>query len=147
MEKESFSVLLAICAGNSAVTGEFPAQRPVTRSFDILFDLRLNERLGKQSWGCWFWTPSCPLWRHSNGDQCLSSIWLHINLKKSLGYTYFVHWCQQLWVQNFLLDTWPSPEFPCTWFKQLMTISMHFGNWYFDWFRIIWPIPMLLSQA
>ena len=30
-------------------TGEFPAQRPVTRSFDIFFDLRLNNRLSKQS--------------------------------------------------------------------------------------------------
>ena len=34
------SVLLAICAGNSSVIGEFPAQRPVTRSFDVFFDLR-----------------------------------------------------------------------------------------------------------
>ena len=31
---ETFSALLAICAGNSPVTGEFPTQRPVTRSFD-----------------------------------------------------------------------------------------------------------------
>ena len=37
---ETFSALLAICAGNSPVSGEFPAQRPVTRSFDIFFDLR-----------------------------------------------------------------------------------------------------------
>ena len=42
---EIFSALLVICAGNSPVTGEFLAQRPVTRSFDIFFDLRLNERL------------------------------------------------------------------------------------------------------
>ena len=42
---EAFSALLALCAGNSSVTGEFPAQRPVTRSFDIFFDLRLNKRL------------------------------------------------------------------------------------------------------
>ena len=48
--------------------GEFPAQRPVMRSFDIFFDLRLNKRLGKQSWGWWFETLSRPLWRHSN-DQ------------------------------------------------------------------------------
>ena len=41
---ETFSALLAICAGNSPVPGEFPAQRPVTRSFDIFFDLRLYER-------------------------------------------------------------------------------------------------------
>ena len=35
------------CAGNSPVTGEFPSQRPVTRSFDVFFDLRLNKRFGK----------------------------------------------------------------------------------------------------
>ena len=40
---ETFSALLAICAGNSPVPGEFPAQRPVTQSFDIFFDLRLNN--------------------------------------------------------------------------------------------------------
>ena len=34
-QMETFSALLAFCAGNSPVTGEFPAQRPVTRSFDI----------------------------------------------------------------------------------------------------------------
>ena len=37
---KTFSPLLAICAGNSPVPGEFPAQRPVTRSFDVFFDLR-----------------------------------------------------------------------------------------------------------
>ena len=45
----------------------FPSQRPVTRSFHIYFDLRLNKRLSKQLWGWWFETPSCPLWRHCNG--------------------------------------------------------------------------------
>ena len=42
---EKFSALLAICAGNSPVTGEFPTQRPVTRSFDIFLDLRMNKPL------------------------------------------------------------------------------------------------------
>ena len=42
---ETFSALLALCAGNSPVTCEFPSQRPVTRSFDILFDLRLDKQL------------------------------------------------------------------------------------------------------
>ena len=46
--------------------GEFPAQRPVTRSFDVFFDLRLNKWLSKQSWGWWFETLSRPLWRHCN---------------------------------------------------------------------------------
>ena len=57
---ETFSALLAICAGNSPVSGEFPAQRPVTRSFDIFFDLRLNKRLSKQSRGWWFEMRSRP---------------------------------------------------------------------------------------
>ena len=65
-QMETFSSLRAICAGNSPVSGEFPAQRPVTRSFDIFFDLRLNKRLSKQSWGWWFETLSCPLWRQCN---------------------------------------------------------------------------------
>ena len=38
-------------------SGESPTQRPVTRSFDVFFDLRLNEWLSKQSWGWWFETP------------------------------------------------------------------------------------------
>ena len=44
---ETFSALLAICAGNSPVPGEVPTQRPVTRGFDVFFNLRLNKRLGK----------------------------------------------------------------------------------------------------
>ena len=68
---ETFSALLALCAGNSPVSGEFPSQRPVTRSFDVFFDLRLNKRLSKQSWDWWFETPSWPLWRHRNVRSCL----------------------------------------------------------------------------
>ena len=63
---ETFSALLAICAGNSPVPSEFPTQRPVTRSFDVFFDLRLNKRLSKQSWGWWLETLSRLLWRHRN---------------------------------------------------------------------------------
>ena len=55
-----------VCSGNSPVTGEFPAQMPVTRSFDVFFDLRLNKRLSKQAWGWWLETPSRPLCRHCN---------------------------------------------------------------------------------
>ena len=65
-QMETFSALLAICAGNSPVPGDFPAQRPVTRGFDIYFDLRVNNRLSKQSWGWWFETVSRPLLRHGN---------------------------------------------------------------------------------
>ena len=41
--KKKKSALLAICAGNSPVAGDFPTQRPVTRSFDVFFALRLNK--------------------------------------------------------------------------------------------------------
>ena len=61
---ETFSALLAICAGNSPVPGEFPTQRPVTRSFDVFFELRLNKRLSKQSRGWWFEMLSCLLCRN-----------------------------------------------------------------------------------
>ena len=78
---ESFSALLAIGAGNSSVTGEFPSQRPVTRSIDVFFDLRVNRRLSKQQWGWWFETPSRPLWHHSNVVVIMhrdpSPHWLH----------------------------------------------------------------------
>ena len=43
--------LLAICAGNWPVAGDFPAQRPVTWSFDVFFDLRPNKRLSKEPRG------------------------------------------------------------------------------------------------
>ena len=58
---------LSLCVGNSPVAGEFPSQRPVTRSFDVFFDLRLNKRLSKQSWSWWFETPSRSSWGHCNG--------------------------------------------------------------------------------
>ena len=46
-QMETFSALLALCAGNSSVTGEFPSQGPVTRSFAVIFDLCLTKRLSK----------------------------------------------------------------------------------------------------
>ena len=68
-QMETFSALLALCAGNSPVPGEFPAQRSVTRSFDVFFDLRPNKRLSKQLWNWWIYTPSCPSWRHCNANE------------------------------------------------------------------------------
>ena len=65
-QMETYSALLAICAGNSPAHGELPVQRPVTQSFDVFFDLRPNKRLSKQWWGWWFEMPSRPLWRHRN---------------------------------------------------------------------------------
>ena len=63
-QMEIFSALRALCDGNPPVTGGFPSQRPVTRSFGVFFDLRLNKLLRKQSRRRWFETPSPSLWRH-----------------------------------------------------------------------------------
>ena len=62
----NISALLALCAGNSPVTGEFLSQMPMAQSFDVFLDLRLNKRLSKQWWGWWFGTLSRSLWRHCN---------------------------------------------------------------------------------
>ena len=66
-QMETFSALLDLCAGNSPVPGEFPAQRPVTQSFDVFCELRLDKQLNKQSWGWWIETRSRSWWRHRNG--------------------------------------------------------------------------------
>ena len=53
--------------GNSPVTGEFPAQRPVTEALMFSLICALNKRSSKQPWGWWFETPSWSLWRQCNG--------------------------------------------------------------------------------
>ena len=97
----SISALLALCAGNSPVTGEFPAQRPVTRSFDVFFDLRLNKRLRKQSRGWWSETPSRSVWRYCND---INNVWSYSSLlgerwqrswewaDETVTSTYFAHY-------------------------------------------------------
>ena len=64
-----FRVTGPLC-GEFTGPGEFPAQRPVTRSFDVFFDLRPNKRWSKQPWGWWFETPSWSLWRQCNAITC-----------------------------------------------------------------------------
>ena len=107
-QMEAFSALLAICAGNSPVTGEFPSQRPVTRSFDIFCDLRLNKRLSKQSWGWWFETPSRPLWCHCNdydGAWYFMDGWIKNLLWKNNDVEFR---CQEVCISNWKKNT---PQF------------------------------------
>ena len=86
-QMETFSALLASCAGNSPVTDEFLAQSPVTWSFDVFSDLPLNQQLSKQWKRWWFETPSLSLWRHcNNGVEAAPKIWanrLHESTKNS----------------------------------------------------------------
>ena len=121
-EMEAFSALLAFCAGNSPVPGEFPAQRPVTRSFNVFFDLRLNKPLSKQWWGWWLETPWCPLWRHCNARTLLfwmiyysgktsSAVHCHVSsvLTISSGITVIwnASWLELICQDNKLIATLP----------------------------------------
>ena len=70
-QMETFSALLVFFfwgggGGDSPVTGEFLSLRPVTRSFELFFDMRLNKQLNEQSCGWWYKTPWYSLWRHCN---------------------------------------------------------------------------------
>ena len=88
------------CAGNPPVPGEFPAQRPVTRSFEVFFDLHPNKQLSKQWWGWWFETPSCPLWRHRKDISCQWCIsqkfhrWIHPVSRSKLLILFVLKWKQ-----------------------------------------------------
>ena len=78
--------------GDSPAIGEFPLQRPVTRTFDVFFDLRLNRRLSEQSISRWFETTSHSLWSHCNGNtrlhfvcSCFSIQWSQDDKSPTLG--------------------------------------------------------------
>ena len=109
--------------GNCPVTGKLPAQRPVTQSFDVFFDLRLNERLSKQSWGWWFETPSPPLWRHGNvGAEYLIYVFylpLHDHVRDK--FYLFIPCDQVYWAQ-----------FNRRWLKTHVLVSFHESS--LQWF-------------
>ena len=80
-----FRVTGPLC-GEFTGPGEFPTQRPVTRSFDVFLDLRLNKRLSKQPWGWWFETPVWSLWRHCNVSGLnVTTCWVHRVLTRWVG--------------------------------------------------------------
>ena len=69
-QMETFSALPAFCAGNSSVTGKFPSQRPVARSFDVFFDLQLSKQWRRR----WYETSSHSLWHHCNANDFFASL-------------------------------------------------------------------------
>ena len=93
---ETLSALLALWEGNPPVTGGFPWQRPVTRRFDIFFNLRLNKRLSKQSRRRWFEMQSWSLLRHYNGP-----------FSRQMGKKQ----CTNIGSRSFF----PSPIYTCVW--------------------------------
>ena len=121
---ETFSALLAICAGNSPASGEFPAQRPVTRSFDVFFDMCLNKRLRKQSWGWRFETLSHPLWRHC--DNHSNAFIVYQQMEQNCCYQTAVdkarienfaacYVCSELNYDKSILSTWICASFCPLW--------------------------------
>ena len=140
---ETFSALLAIYAGNSAVHGEFPTQRPVTRSFDVFFDVRPNKQLSKQSWGWWFETLSPSLWRHRNVQHqhqhhrhrtsSCDYIWIFLNFMMILSCWWFIlpsirsdcDWiCISIWVKY----VWVKRKYEINWHKiSLMSSNESFA--------------------
>ena len=105
---EAFSALQAICAWNSPVTSEFPSQKPVTRSFDFIFDPHLNKRMSKQWRRRWFETPSCSLLRYCNGTIALHVIGSNLFLVGLSNYQLILFLCATCIV---CMDNW----YECVW--------------------------------
>ena len=127
------------CAGNSPVPGEFPTQRPVTRSFDVFFHLRLNKRLSKQSWGWWFQTLSRPLWRQCNVLQSCAKpsiyIWCVRFLLKVLnicGFQSGVLLCPKEW-HTILANMKPSRKYETQTLGPLFCMRCIENSLYFCW--------------
>ena len=74
---ETFSALLALCAGSSSVTGEFPAQRPVTRSYDVFF---------KYAWtNGWINDRDAGSLRRHSSHYDVTVMWWEVNIELNIG--------------------------------------------------------------
>ena len=120
-QMETFSALLAICVGNSSVPGEFPTQKPVTRSFHVFFHLCLNKPLSKQSWGWWLETL---LWCHCN---VLEVHHLHQDIRGPSGVTHIVsnNWFLLLNFWCYLLLNHIKWEVAKWWYKYCIEFSCY----------------------
>ena len=133
------------------VRGEFPAQRPVTRSFDVFFHLRLNKRLSKQPRGWWFETPPWSLWRQCNDKQSNSRMFVTFGIcfkqhfdtigiwRSAISH---LPWCVCPWTffQNIGFNMVPSDPF----MSHLATQPRYSAgvfmlcNWLFLWRLVSW---------
>ena len=77
---ETFSALLAFCAGNPSITGEFPAQRPVTQSVDVFFDLsQINDWVNNRDAG--------DMWCHRTHYDVIVMIIQQMTMSFGIGWT------------------------------------------------------------
>ena len=133
-----FRVTGPLC-GELTDPGEFPTQRPVTRSFDVFFDLRLNKRLSKQPWGWWLETPSWSLWRQCNGCRqwcdatlymgCSWVVVLAICQLFALGNILRRQWCESLVYGDINCSVTPWWRHQMEKFSALLTFCVHKGQW------------------
>ena len=84
-QMETFSALLALCAGNSPV----PVNSPHKGQW--CGDLCLNKRLSKQLWGWWFETPSWSLWRQCN-ENTITVVNTSMYIKSFKFFVIMCHW-------------------------------------------------------
>ena len=98
-----FRVTGPLC-GEFTGPGEFSAQRPMTRSFDVFFGLRPHKGLIKQPWGWSFETSSWSLWRHYNVSarpKRLSKTYsFMINIAMADQQSLKVIWCLIMWYKQ-----------------------------------------------
>ena len=114
--------------------GEFPAQRPVTRSFDVFFDLHLIKRLSKHSRGWWFETLSHPLWRHCN----VNMLNYFKDYKKFIRISYYILDCIQqkkakfTLEQPYMLPIFSILSIPCLLMRWRLQSPGHQQAWYWQ---------------
>ena len=123
---ETFSALLALCAGKSPATGEFPSQRPVIRSFDVFFDLHLNKWLSKQSRRRWF-KQSRRRWFKQSKHRWLvtpsPSLWCHC-IVLLYHFPIFWHWSP---VDSLHKGTVMQKEYTCLYVFMFIVLSQSDG--------------------
>ena len=126
-----------------------PQQRPVTRSFNVFFDLRQNKRLSKQSRPRWFETPSRSLWRHCNVTQGK----YHPSWRFTL-FLFHIHRSIPSWYETIVKIDRENPEIQChdivevtvhdfivgpTPFKTCTPFAVPLTWWKQTWFHFIRP--------
>ena len=111
---------------------EFPAQRPVTRSFEVF----LNERLSKQSRGWWFETPSCPLWRNCKDLRILLPLPLPCCLSGQETVILLSTW-DKLRGCGHCLSQWPSSISPFGVTRSILPLVASYFSCYNVTFEIV----------
>ena len=100
-QMETFSALLAICAGNSPAPGEFPTQRPVTRSFRQAGDLRRYRAHYDVTLMCGQDNAMALQWYHNERDgvshhrrrDCLLKHFVQAQINENIEWKHFPrHW-------------------------------------------------------